>query len=598
MQPLIMSYNIDYTDKSAFLQIAGLCLILIFVPFQGVKAQSDANPYPEMPTAVQTGNTATGSRIMVVSAHPEATRAGYQILKAGGSAADAAIAVQTVLGLVEPQSSGLGGGGFALYYNARTRDVHSFDGRETAPMAAGKFLFRGADGKAMDFYDAAIGGRSVGVPGIPRLLELMHTRFGVMPWRDLFSPAIILSENGFIVTPRLHDMIVKDEMKIKNFVETKLYYFPGVKDPVEVGDRLMNLKYARTLRKIAMEGANGFYNGSIPENVVKAVREDENHGLLSIEDFKNYKAIERKSICGTYRAYMICTVGEPSSGGIMLLATLGILENFNMASLGPENPKAWHLISEASRLSFADRNFYLADPHFVQSPGARLFDKAYLKERAALIGEQPISNVTHGVPSDWQKMLPPKAGEPVYPKPPGTTHFTIVDAGGNILSMTSSIEDMFGSRMMVDGFMLNNQLTDFSFVPEVDGKPVANRVEPGKRPRSTMTPVIMFAPDGKPFLAIGSAGGSAIMGYVLERIIGIVDWNQDLVTALAAPNILNRGNKIELEADAGNMIPLLEQIGHPVEVAPLNSGLTAIRFQNGQMLGAADPRREGTAMGE
>lgn len=600
LQALMINKKIDYSKKSVLRQWVMLTLALIVLPIQQVNAQNNAPANPEIATPVlsNTAKTAYGARIMVVTAHPEATRVGYEVLKGGGSAADAAVAVQLVLGLVEPQSSGLGGGGFALFYDAKTKQVHSFDGRETAPSQAGQYLFRGEDGKPMEFYDAAIGGRSVGTPGTVRLLETLHQRFGVKPWRDLFSPAITLAETGFTVTPRLAAMVEHDYDRLREFTATQLYFIPDTITPINASGRLSNPTYAHTLRKIAMEGADAFYNGGIAESVVKLVREDTyNPGLLSIEDFSNYKVIERKTVCGKYRAHLICTMGEPSSGGLMLLAALGMLEHFDLATQGALSVKNWHLISEASRLAFADRNYYMADPHYVQSPGERLVSPMYLAERAALINpDAPNKKVMPGIPPGWEKHLPAK--EPVYPKPPGTTNISIVDAAGNIVSMTSSVEDAFGSRMMVHGFILNNQLTDFSFVPEVDGKPVANRVEGGKRPRSTMTPVIMFAPDGKPLLVIGSAGGSAIMGYVLERIIGIVDWKQDVSSALAAPNILNRGQEIELEEGAADMIEPLRAMGHPVEMKELNSGLTAIHIQNGTMTGAADPRREGTAMGE
>jgi gamma-glutamyltranspeptidase/glutathione hydrolase len=569
--------------------ILGLCFVYLS---QGVKAQNNAPLTPEPASPVLRGETARGQKIMVVAAHPEATRVGFEILKSGGGAADAAVAVQLVLGLVEPQSCGLGGGGFALYYDAATKKVHSFDGRETAPATAGKFLFREEDGAPMDFYEAAIGGRAVGVPGMPRLLEMLHGRFGTRPWRDLFSPAIFLADNGFTVTPRLHALIKHDHLKLKNFVDTKLYFFPDSTTPIGAGERLLNPLYARTLRTLAIQGAGAFYNGPLAERMVKTVRGDkENPGLLAIEDFQNYKALERKTVCATYRGQKICTVPEPSSGGLVLLATLGMLEQFNMAALGPENPQSWHLIAEASRLAIADQNFYMADP------GEALIDKAYLKERAAQISlQKPIANAMPGTPKGWGQER--KAPEPVYLKPPGTTHFTIVDSRGNIVSMTSSIEDMFGSRMFVDGFMLNNQLTDFSFIPMSKGKDVANRVEPGKRPRSSMAPVIMFTPGGVPMLAIGSAGGSFIPGYIVQRIVAIVDWNQPLEKAIAAASIVNRGKGIEMEESGGNLIGPLEKIGHPVTVAPLNSGISAIHWKNGTMIGAADPRREGTAKGE
>lgn len=600
LQALMTRYKNQYSKKSLIRQWVVLVAMLIAVPIQGVSAQNAAPANPEYATPVleNTAKTAYGARIMAVTAHPEATRIAYEILRGGGSAADAAVAAQLVLGLVEPQSSGIGGGGFILYYDAATKQVHSYDGRETAPSQAGQYLFRDKDGKPMDFYDAAVGGRSVGTPGTVRLLETVHKKFGLKPWRDLFSPAITLAENGFTVTPRLAAMIERDYDRLRSFTPTQIYFMPDAFTPIDVGGRLVNLPYSRVLRRIAVEGSDAFYTGDIAERIVKMVREDiHNPGLLSIEDLSGYKVIERKTVCGKYRLHLICTMGEPSSGGLMLLAALGILEHFDLATQGPMSVKNWHLIAEASRLAFADRNYYMADPHYVQSPGERLISPNYLAQRAGLINQDKAApKVMPGTPPDWKKHLP--AQEPIYPKPPGTTHLSIVDAYGNMVSMTSSVEDAFGSRMMAEGFILNNQLTDFSFVPEVDGKPVANRVEGGKRPRSTMTPVIMFAPDGKPMLVIGSAGGSGIMGYVLERIIGIVDWKQDVASALAAPNVVHRGKEIELEEGAADLIEPLRAMGHPVAMVDLNSGLTAIHFSGGVMTGAADPRREGTAMGE
>ncbi len=562
-------------------------------------AQVPAPKSPEPATPVQKGASAYGTQYMVVTAHPEATKAGLWILEHGGKAADAAVAVQTVLGLVEPQSSGIGGGGFALYYDAKTKKVHAFDGRETAPKEAGKYLFMGEDGKPMDFYDAAIGGRSAGVPGVLRLLETMHGRFGALVWKDLFTPAISLSEKGFMVTPRLAAMVKLDQDHLMEFTATRLYFFPDGVTPVKAGDRLSNPPYAETLKKIAGGGADAFYNSGIAEDIARAVHEDlQNPGLLSVEDMAGYKAIERKSLCGHYRQYMVCSMGEPSSGGLMLLITLGVLENYDLAGMGPGSIDAWHLMGEASRVAFADRNYYMADPDFVRTPGEKLLDPDYIKTRAALINSASVNpKIMPGVPPGWKEKKTPKQSIYDAPKPPGTSHFSIVDKDGNIVSMTSSVEDSFGNRMYVDGFMLNNQLTDFSFVPEVNGNPVANRVEGGKRPRSTMTPVIVFAPDGKPFLIIGSAGGSAIMGYVLERIIGIIDWKQNLLAALSAPNVINRGKGIEMESSAYWLEDGLRAKGHPVEIKDLNSGLTAILFENGVMTGAADPRREGTAAG-
>lgn len=586
--------------KHTFLQALSVGCALFILSFQSVNAQTNAPSTPEPASPVLSSNekTAQGSKMMVVSAHPEATKAGYHILQQGGSAMDAAVAVQLVLGLVEPQSSGIGGSGYTLYYDRKTNQVYSFDGRETAPSQTGQFLFTGEDGKAMDYYKAAIGGRAVGVPGTVRLLEMVHKRFGVLQWKDLFVPAVSLAEKGFTVTPRLSALVDGDYDNLSTTMATRLYFMPDAATPIQAGDTLTNEPYARVLRRIANEGSDAFYTGDIAESIVKEVREYRaNPGLMSIEDLSGYKALERKTVCGMYRAYMLCTMGESSAGGIMLLEALGILEQFNLSALGKDNPQSWHLIAEASRLAMVDRNYYLGDPHYVQSPGERLFGKDYVKARAALIQQDKVmEKISEGIPQGWKNMLP--AAEPVYPKPPGTTHFTIVDSKGNIVSMTGSVGDAFGSRMSSDGFMLNNELTDFSFTPEVDGKAVVNRPEGGKRPRSSMAPTIIFAPDGKPFMSIGTAGGTAIPGYILQRIVAVIDWGVDLDDALAMPNIINRGNKMEMEDTAFDMEQGLRAIGHPVEFQELNSGLTAIQFKNGVITGAADPRREGTAMGQ
>jgi len=593
-----MHKSLKFNKKIVFWQVALLGFFLFFVQIQGVSAQASPLSTPEPSTPVLSGDSASGQKMMVVTAHPEATKAGYAVLHSGGSAVDAAIAAQLVLGLVEPQSSGLGGGGFALYYNAKTGEVSSFDGRETAPSSAGQFLFIGKDGQPMDFHAAAVGGRAVGVPGLARLMEMIHARHGVLPWTDLFIPAITLSERGFRVTPRLEAMVDFDYDRLSaTTTATKLYFMPDAVNPIKQGDVLKNPSYARVLRALATQGAGAFYSGDIAENMVRTVRDYRpNPGLLSIEDLAAYQAIERQSICSTYRAFTICTMGEPSAGGMTLLSILGIVEHFNLAALGAQHPLSWHLIAEASRLAFVDRNYYLGDPHYVQSPGERLIDKDYLAQRAGLISQRtPMKTVSPGVPKGWEKFLPAPETDPL--KPPGTTHISVVDGQGNMVAMTSSIEDAFGSRLMVDGFLLNNQLTDFSFRPVVDGKAVANRPEGGKRPRSSMAPTFVFKPDGRPFLVIGSAGGSAIPGYIAQRIIAMIDWQKTPKDALEMQNIINRGTRIEMEDD-GDLARGLRAMGHPVEIKDLNSGLTMIHFDGGKMIGIADPRREGTAMGQ
>jgi len=534
---------------------------------------------------------------MAVSAHPEATKAAYEVLKNGGTAADAGIAAQLVLGLVEPQSSGLGGGAFALYYHAKAGKLVSLDGRETAPSLAGKHLFRGKDGKPMDFYEAAIGGRAVGVPGTVRLLETLHTRFGKQDWAGLFNPAITLAQDGFKVTPRLHQSLMREKKRFGIDVKTKLYFYPDAMFPVQMGQTLRNPDYAITLHDISKQGADAFYTGDIAQNIVVKVREvKDNPGLMAIEDLENYQVKDRPTVCGSYRGYKVCSMGQPSSGGLTLLMILGMLERFDLAQWGPDDPRSWHVIAEASRLAFADRNYYMADPDYIRTPGEALLDEGYLKERAELINlNGPIQRAMPGVPPGWDPDQ--KAPDNIY-KPPGTSHISIVDQYGNILSMTTSIETAFGSHVMVDGFLLNNQLTDFSFVPEVDGQPVANRADGGKRPRSSMAPTIVFDPEGKPFLVIGSAGGSRIIGYVLQRIISVIDWDMDIQSALDMPHVVHRGRNLEIERRAPYLRGPLEKLGHPVDVGEMNSGLTAIHIEDGLLIGAADPRREGTAQGE
>lgn len=574
-----------------------LALGLIVLPLQGLAQSQGPQANPERSTGKTYRQAAHGQSFMAVTAHPAATQVAVDILSRGGTAADAGIAAQLMLGLVEPQSSGLGGGGFALYYDARTQNLSGLDGRETAPALAGKHLFRGQDGQKMDFYAAAVGGRAVGTPGLPAMLEKLHKWHGKLAWRDLFTPAITMAETGFEASPRLAALVEGERGRMGISTETKLYFFPDTATPVQPGYVMRNPKYAATLRRMALEGAGVFYTGDIARNIVETVQKAPgNPGLLSIEDMAGYKVKERQPVCGGYRGYKVCSIGEPSSGGLTLLMILGMLEHFDLSRLGPGEPKSWHLIAEASRLAFADRNYYMADADVVKTPGTALLDPEYLKNRAALISMKgPMESAMPGVPPGWKEEAP--AAPDKMTRPPGTTHISIVDSYGNILSVTSSIENAFGSRLMVDGFLLNNQLTDFSFEPDYQGKPVANRVEGGKRPRSSMTPVILFDPSGKPVLAIGSAGGSAIIGYVLERIVAVVDWKMDIQRALDMANILNRGGALEVEAGEEKMAQRIKNLGHPVEINDLNSGLTAIHIKPDGYYGAADPRREGLAAG-
>lgn len=585
--------------NSRFISIFSLFLAFLSVSAPVFALEEGLRPAPEIATGVSAVDSVRGTSMMAVTAHPEATKAAYEILKRGGTAIDAAITAQLVLGLVEPQSSGIGGGAFALYFDAEHRQVFSFDGREVAPQTAGEYLFVDEDGKAMNFYDAAIGGRAVGVPGVPRMMEMMHNMYGDLSWRELFSPAIQLAEQGVKVTPRLSKMLESNKRKFDVDVKTKLNFFPDSKNPLRVGRIYKNEDYAKTLRLLATQGTDAFYQGKMAQDIVAKVRDIKgNPGALTLEDMAAYRAKMRDVVCDTYRGYKICSMAEPSSGGITLLQILKMLEGFNLRALGVDNPKSWHIISEASRLAFADRNKYIADPEFVPPRSKGLLNSSYIKKRANKIDmNKAMLEIKAGTPPISQKQASLGVDDTI--KPPGTTHMSIVDMSGNIVSMTSSIESAFGSHLMVNGFLLNNQLTDFAFVPaDEEGRPKANKVEGGKRPRSSMAPTIIFDPQGQPFMAIGSAGGSRIIGFVLNQIISVIDWNIPIDQSISRPHILHRGKKIEVEHSGISMAEPLKDHGHPVLVGDMNSGITAIQFNGRSMIGVADPRREGVAMGE
>ncbi len=554
-------------------------------------------PLPERTAEVAVHPTVTAEHFMVAAAHPLAAKAGYDVLAAGGSAADAAVAIQMVLNVVEPQSSGIGGGAFAVYWDAALGTLTTFDGRETAPAAATPAYWLDPDGQPLDFWDAVVGGRSVGVPGTLKLLETMHDRHGRLPWGGLFAPAIDLADDGFAVTPRLAAAIVDgDAHRMSDFDAARALYHHQDGRPLETGEILRNPDLARTFRLLAAEGSEPFYEGAIARDIVAAVRTETNPGLLTLADLAAYEVKERPPVCAPYRAYEVCGMGPPSSGALTVGQTLGILQSFDLAALGP-GLAATHLYLEASRLAFADRGLYMADSDFVEMPQG-LLDPAYLADRAKLITpDVTMTTVAPGTPP-WKETRARGLGadQPEH----GTSHFVVVDSRGDMLSMTTTIETGFGSRVVTDGFMLNNELTDFNFAPEADGKPVANRVEPGKRPRSSMSPTIVLK-DGRPALLIGSPGGSAIIPFVTQTLIGILDFGEDPQTAIDAPHIQNRGGKTQVEAgpDAAATIAALATLGDTTaEAADLNSGLHAILIGDGVLTGAADKRREGLVIGE
>ena len=529
-------------------------------------------------------------KFMVSSANPLAAQAGRQILLSGGNAIDAAIATQMVLTLVEPQSSGIGGGAFLMYFNSKTGAIESYDGRETAPSTASPDMFLNSEGKPLDFFKAVVGGLSVGTPGLLRMLENVHKKHGKLPWRQLFESAIVLAREGFIVSNRLANLIAKDRFLTK-FPETKKYFYRATGKPRAKGERLKNPLLANTLEKISIEGADYFYKGELASEIAKKV--SANSGRLSVSDLNNYKAKKRPPVCLPYRKWLVCGMGPPSSGGITTLQILGMLQRFNLANLGAASVRALHLISEASALAFADRNTYIADSDFIPVPVGGMLDPSYLQRRANQI---PV--FTAGG-KRYPGMPGPVANLDLAPSLPSkgisTSHISIVDSDGNSISMTSSIENAFGSRLMVGGFLLNNQLTDFSFMPTRNGAPVANKIAPGKRPRSSMAPTLVFDGSGKLVMVIGTPGGSRIIGYVVKTIIAVLDWKFPINKAINLPNFTNRNGGIELErgTQLETLKIKLEAMGHQVKLVKQNSGLQGIFIENEILEGGSDSRREG-----
>lgn len=533
---------------------------------------------------------------MIAAANPLAVQAGADVLAQGGSAADAMVAVQTVLGLVEPQSSGLGGGAFLVWFDAASGTLTTLDGRETAPLAVTPRLFQDDTGEPLQFFDAVVGGRSVGTPGTPALLAEAHRRWGRTPWPSLFQAGIDLADDGFAVSPRLAGLIERDSERLARFPATAAYFMPNGA-PLQTGDMLRNPDYADTLRVLANKGADGFYTGPVAGDIVRTVTQAAgNPGVLSAIDLAIYAVHERDPVCVSYRAHDVCGMGPPSSGALTVGQILGMLDHHDLATLGPQSAEAWRLIGDASRLAFADRGRYMADSDYVPMPTQGLVDAAYLMDRSNLLaGDDALPEVAPGTP-EFDHALNWADDEAI--ELPSTSHISIVDQYGNVLSMTTTIENAFGSRLMVRGFLLNNELTDFSFRSHSDGVPIANRIEPGKRPRSSMAPTIVMK-DGAPVLAIGSPGGSRIIGYVATSIIAWLDWDMDVQQALGLPHAVNRFGTYDLEDGtmAANMQGDLEALGYEVNIRDLNSGLHAIAIGDG-LHGGADPRREGIALGD
>ncbi len=596
---LSKSQQVNATSARRPLRSRRACWVALAIALAVVRpTMAQQAPQPEGPSGRTEQELITAQRSMIVTANPHSSDAGAAVLARGGSAIDAMVAAQLVLNLVEPQSSGIGGGGFMLYWDAKAKELTTFDGRETAPRAAGPDLFLQADGTAMPFDAAVVGGRSVGTPGTLALLELAHRLHGRLPWAELMAPAADLADKGFEISHRLAVAIADNTAKLAAFAPTRAYFLGPDGAPRQAGELLRNPEFAATLRLIAAEGSAPLYRGRIGDALVETVRTAPvNPGLLSREDLARYRAVLRDPVCRPYRAVRVCGMGPPTSGGVAVLQILGLLEHLDMAGLGA-SADGMQALLEASKLAFADRNLYLADADFVRVPIKGLLDPGYLTVRAQQIRlDASMDKAAAGNPP-WRtaQLLAPDASD----KLPGTSHIVIRDADGNAVSMTTTIESNFGSGLMVGGFLLNNELTDFSFVPTVDGRPVANRVEAGKRPRSSMAPTIVFDATGAPSLLIGSPGGSQIIGYVAQALVGILDWGMTPQQAAGMGHVLSRNGPAELEAgtEAAAFEAPLAARGQKVQVKDLTSGLHAIEITAGGLVSGVDPRREGAARGE
>ncbi len=552
---------------------------------------------PEATTHINKKQLVEASAYMVAAANPYASRAGEAILAKGGSAVDAAIAVQLVLTLVEPQSSGIGGGAFMLHFDNKEKKLVSFDGREIAPKTATSSLFLDANGKPERWIDAVVGGRSVGVPGLFAMLKKSHDAYGVLPWATLFDDAIALAENGFVVSPRLAELLARElNPGLLKLPAAKAYFSSPNGGWLKAGEVKKNPAYAALLKQIQKDGISAFYEGEHAKRLVAAVHNSAvAPGTLTLADLKAYKAKYREALCAPYHAYTVCSMGPPSSGGIAVLQILALLEDKKLSQYPVNDEKALHYFTQASRLAFADRNHYVADPDFTHVPVNQLLDSNYITYRQSLINSKDMGTARPGVVKNTQA-----SGKDDAIERPSTSHMSIIDAEGNAVSMTSSIEMAFGSTVMVDGYLLNNQLTDFSLSPKKDGKWVNNRVDGHKRPRSSMAPVMVFNQDGSLKLVLGSPGGSRIINYVAHTLIAVLDWQLDIQSAIELPKITNRNRYTTLEqgTELAELKKAFEARGHKVQVRDLNSGLHGIEVKNARLYGGADPRREGVALGK
>lgn len=547
---------------------------------------------PENSTGLTKQSLVKAHKFMIATANPHASQAGYEVLKMGGNAIEAMIAAQATLGLTEPQSSGLGGGAYVLYYDAKSKKLTSFDAREIAPASATPERFLDKNGKPMEFIDAVVGGISVGVPGVPKLIEYLHKKYAKIPLQTLLQYPINLAQDGFIVSNRLAKSIAQNAENIAKSKSAAQYFMPNGK-PLKQGDILKNQAYANSLKMLAKHGSAPFYTGELAQNIIKSVENaSKNKATISQSDFASYKIIEKEPVCTTYRGYEVCGMGGSSSGGVAVGQILGIMDRFKPSK--PGDIRGLKILGDASRLAFADRDKFMGDPDFINVPYKTLLSKDYLKERSELVKTELALKEAPAGEIASLALKPSKAIEL-----PSTSHISIVDSYGNVLSMTTSIENAFGSTLMANGYLLNNELTDFSFVPRKESGLVANSIAPHKRPRSSMSPTIIMR-NGSAYMSVGSPGGSRIIGYVAKTIIAHIDWGLNIQDAISYPNMLNRFGTYELEegTSASDYENGLLNLGFKTQIRDLNSGVQAILIKDGILEGGADPRREGKVMGD
>lgn len=577
--------------RFASLLALSAALQLTFAPM-AAQAESIALGMPTPRPAA----TSPISKGMVAAANPLAVEAGLRVLRDGGSAVDAAVAIQAVLGLVEPQSSGLGGGSFLVFYDAKTGKVTAYDGREKAPSAASPEMFLGPDGKPLPFVTVLLSGRSTGVPGAVAMLSMAQKEHGKVAWNTLFKDAEKLADDGFVVSPRLAGMINSTRAPQASQPDAVKYFTKPDGTRYKAGDVLKNPAYAETVRQIAAKGPAALLDGPIAQAIVDRVHEGDLPSTMTLADLKNYKPRSAPALCRPWKVYTVC-VPNPQSSGLAVIQALRMLEHTDIGKRGPTDPVAWTLLAQAERVMYADRDRYVGDPDFVKVPIEGLLDPKYVAERAKLITDKAGAAPPFGYPKGA-----PKVGIDMTHEPGGTTHFVVADPQGNVVSMTTTVESIFGNGRMVGGFFLNNQLTDFSFSPkEKDGAPAANAIAGGKRPRSSMAPIIVLDKKGKFLAAVGSPGGNAILSYNLKAMVGVFYWGLNMQQAVSLPNVVARGETYSGDADlfGPEMLAALNARGVNVKVGQIEgSGLQGVIVRPGNMLeGGADPRREGVAKG-